>query len=255
MLVLAACGSSATTSTSPSSALSKCAVSFDAPGAALPAEGGSGALAIKAERECPWTAEPDVAWLSIKAGRTGQGPGTVEFTATANGDPVERSGGIMLNGTRAQVNQAAAQCRYTLASSSASFPPAGGSGGVDVRASSALCTWTAASDADWITVTAGASGRGSTAVSFTVSPTTGPPRTGTLTIAGLPFSVTQSEGCTYAIAPSAYTAGSAGGSTSVAVTAAPGCVWTASSSVSWVSLAATSGTGNGVVGITVAATA
>ena len=110
------------------------------------------------------------------------------------------------------------------------------------------------SDADWITITAGASGRGSAAISFTVAPTTGPPRTGTLTIAGLPFSVTQSEGCTYAIAPSAYAAGSAGGSATVAVTAGPGCAWTASSSANWVSLTTTSGTGNGAVGITVAAT-
>lgn len=253
-LTLAACGSSATTSTSPSSATPKCAVSFDAPAAALPADGGSGAIPIRAERECTWTAEPDVAWISIKSGSSGQGPGTVEFTATPNGDPVQRSGGIMLNGTRATVNQAAAQCQFTLGSNSASFSPGGGSGGVDVRASSALCTWTAASDADWITITAGASGRGSTAVSFTVAPTTGPPRTATLTIAGLAFSVTQSEGCTYAIAPPAYAVGSAGGSASVAVTAAPGCVWTASSSVGWVSLTTTSGTGNGVVGITVAAT-
>jgi len=52
-------------------------------------------------------------------------------------------------------------------------------------------------------------GKGSAPVAFTVTPTTGPPRTGTLTIAGLHFSVTQSEGCTYAIAPSAYAAGAA----------------------------------------------
>ena len=253
LLALAGCGSSGNTYTAPS-ALSKCAVAFDPPGSTLPAGGGSGAIPVKTERECNWTAEPDVPWLSITAGRSGQGNGTVEFAAAANGDPAVRSGGIMLNGVRAQVTQAAATCGFTLAQSAASFAQAGGSGRVDVRASSALCTWTAASDADWIAITSGANGKGSAPVAFTVTPTTGPPRAGTLTIAGLHFSVTQAEGCTYAIAPSAYAAGAAGGSNAVIVTAAAGCPWTASSDVNWVSLATSSGSGNGAVGFTVAAT-
>ena len=194
-------------------------------------------------------------WLSITAGRSGQGSGTVEFAATANGDPVARSGGIMLNGLRAQVTQAAAQCQFTLANSSATISQAGGSGSVEVRASSTLCTWTAASDVEWMAITAGANGKGSAAVAFTVAPATGPPRTGTLTIAGLQFRVTQSEGCAYAIAPSAYATGAAGGSNAVTVTAAAGCPWTASSDVSWILLATTSGSGSGAVGFTVAATA
>ena len=252
-LSFVACGSSANTYTSPSG-LAKCAVAFDAPATTVPADGGSGAIPVKTERECEWKAEPDVGWLSITAGRSGQGSGTVEFTATANGDPVARSGGIMLNGSRAQVTQAAAQCTITLVNSSTSVPQAGGSGTVDVRASSALCTWTAASDVDWIEITAGANGKGSAPVSFSVAPTAGPPRTGTLTIAGQRFSVTQSEGCAYAIAPAAYATGAAGGSNVVTVTAAPGCPWTASSSVSWVSIASTVGNGSGTVAFTVAPT-
>ena len=252
-LTLVACGSTGNTYTAPST-LSKCAVTFDTPSGAVPADGGKGAIPVKTDRECAWTAEPDVPWLSITTGRSGQGSGTVEFAATANSDPVARNGGIMLNGSRAQVTQAAAQCSFALANSSASMSQAGGSGSVDVRASSALCTWTAASDADWLAITAGANGKGSAAVAFTVAPTTGPPRTGTLTIAGLHFSVTQSEGCTFAIAPSAYAAGAAGGSNTATVTAAPGCPWTASSDVNWVTLTTTSGTGSGSVGFTVAAT-
>ena len=100
--MLAACGSSGNTYTTPSG-LTKCAVAFETPPATVPADGGKFAIPVKTERECTWTAEPDVSWLSITEGRTGQGSGTVEFTATANGDPVARNGGIMLNGTRAQV--------------------------------------------------------------------------------------------------------------------------------------------------------
>ena len=253
-VTLVACGASGSTYTSPST-LSKCAVSVDAPAGSLPADGGKGSIPVKTDRECTWTAEADAPWLSITAGRSGQGNGTVEFSAGANADPVARTGGIMLNGTRAAVTQAAAPCSFTLSDTAASIPQAGGSGSVQVRASSALCTWTAASDADWIAISSGASGKGSATVSFTVAPALGPPRTGGLTIAGLHFSITQSEGCTYAIAPSTYTAGAAGGSNVVSVTTAPGCPWTAASDVSWLSLATSAGTGSGTVSFAIAATA
>jgi len=60
--------------------------------------------------------------------------------------------------------------------------------------------------------------------------------------------------CTYAIAPTSatYPSGPAGGS--VAVTAAPGCGWTATSNVSWITISGgSSGNGNGTVTYAVAA--
>lgn len=253
LLAIAACGSSGNTYTAPS-ALAKCSVAFDAPASTLPAGGGSSSIAVKTERECQWTAQSDVGWLSIMSGASGQGDGSVQFTAGANTDPVARNGGITLNGQRAQVTQAAADCRLELATSGASFPQAGGSGSVDVRASSQLCSWTAASDADWISIKSGASGKGSAPVTYAVASTTGPPRTATLTIAGIHFSVTQSEGCTFAIAPLSYNATPSGGGSAIAVTAGAGCPWTASSNADWLSLSATAGSGVGTVGFTVAPT-
>src|SRR5919198_5356166 len=252
-LALIGCGSSGKTFTSPTS-VSRCAVSFDAPSSPLPASGGPGAINIKTERECQWTAQPDVGWINITAGGSGQGDGTVQFNAAANADPVVRTGGIMLNGLRAQVTQAAGECRYELSQPSTSLGQAGGAGRVDVRASSALCTWTASSDVDWITITSGASGKGSAPVVFSVLPTTGPPRAGTLTIAGLHFNVTQAEGCSYSIAPTTFAVGASGGSNVVTVTAGTGCPWTATSDVSWITLTAATGTGNGTVGFTVVST-
>ncbi len=156
----------------------------------------------------------------------------------------------MVNGQRAQVSQAAGECHLELSSNATAFPPAGGTGSVEVRASSALCTWTASSDSDWISIGSGASGKGSAPVSFTVAPTTGPPRSGTLTIAGQHFSVTQSEGCTYAIAPTAYAPGASGGSQVVTVTSAGGCPWTTSSNAEWLSVSAPTGVGTGSVTVT-----
>jgi hypothetical protein len=247
------CGSSGNTITSPSS-VSKCSVAFDAPASTLPAAGGTGAIAVKTARECQWTAQPDVSWLNITAGATGQGDGSVQFNASSNTDPVARSGGVMVNGLRAQITQAAGECKYELASSSASFPQTGGTGRADLHASSPLCTWTASSDADWISIEGTGSGKGSAAVAFSVAATTGAPRAGTLTIAGLHLNVTQSEGCTYAVSPPAYSTGAAGGSQVVTVTSGAGCPWTAASNAEWITVGAAAGTGPATVTFTVAPT-
>ena len=180
--LLAACGSSTSTATSPST-ISRCAVTLGATDATVPAQGGTGQIAVTTARECQWTAAPDVSWLSIRGNATGQGDGSVEFAAAANPDPATRRGGITLNNQRAEIVQAAAPCTIQLGQASASFTPAGGQGSVDVRASSALCTWTASADVDWITIRS-ASGKGSASVTFDVAATSGLPRTGTIAIGG-----------------------------------------------------------------------
>ena len=102
--LLAACGSSTSTATSPST-ISRCAVTLGATDATVPAQGGTGQIAVTTARECQWTAAPDVSWLSIRGNATGQGDGSVEFAAAANPDPVARRGGITLNNQRAEIVQ------------------------------------------------------------------------------------------------------------------------------------------------------
>lgn len=246
------CGSSGNTVTSPST-LSKCAVAVDVPGTTIPANGGAGSINVQTERECQWTAQPEVSWLSITSGASGQGSGAVQFTVAANADPATRTGGVMVNGQRAQVSQAAGECRFELSSNATSLPQSGGNGSVDVRASSALCTWTATSDASWISINSNASGKGSAAVTFTVAPTTGPPRTGMLTIAGQHFTVTQSEGCNYTVTPTNYSVGASGGTQNLAITSSAGCPWTAASNADWITVTSgASGTGSGTVTLNVA---
>ena len=253
-VALASCGSSAKTFTTPT-ALTKCGVAFDPSASTIPAAGGTGSVTVNTERECQWTATSDATWLSIKAGSSGQGPGTVQFAATPNVDPVARTGSLVVNDGRVQVTQTAGECNFQLGQPSASFPQSGGSGSVDVRASSPLCQWTARSDADWLTLASSASGKGSASVPFSVAPTSGPPRTGTLTVAGLQFPVTQSAGCTYEVAPLSATVDPSGGARTATVTSAPGCPWTAAANVSWITVTAgESGSGAGIVAFSVAAT-
>jgi Putative binding domain, N-terminal/Viral BACON domain len=120
------------------------------------------------------------------------------------------------------------------------------------------CMWTAVSNATWITVTAGASGAGNgTATYSVVANTSTSQRTGSLTVAGQPVSVTQSGvTCSFTISPTSQSIASGGGPGTASVTASSGsCQWTATSSAGWITInsGSSSGTGSGTVGYTVAA--
>src|SRR5215217_8281133 len=93
-------------------------------------------------------------------------------------------------------------CSFSINPTSASFAAAGGSGSVAVT-TSAGCNWTAASNNSFITITSGASGSGSGTVNYSVAANTvSTSRSGSMTIAGLTFSVSQAGtggGCTNTI--------------------------------------------------------
>jgi uncharacterized protein (TIGR03437 family) len=117
----------------------------------------------------------------------------------------------------------ASTCSYTLSTTTQSVGAAAGSGSVTVS-TAAGCAWMAASNAPWIQVAPGSAGAGSGAVTYTVSANPNPnaARTGTLTIAGQTFTVTQgapSAGVDLAItAMSAPSSGTPGQSVAVSAT-------------------------------------
>lgn len=82
-------------------------------------------------------------------------------------------------------------CTFSISPTSASVAASGGTSSVTVTAT-AGCGWTAVSNATFITITAGSSGTGNGTVNYSVAANAGTTsRTGTLTIAGLTFTVTQ----------------------------------------------------------------
>ncbi len=82
-------------------------------------------------------------------------------------------------------------CTYSISPTSASVVAGGGTGSVSVTAG-AGCAWTASSNASFITITSGTSGSGNGSVNYSVAANTGTAsRNGTMTIAGLTFTVTQ----------------------------------------------------------------
>lgn len=85
----------------------------------------------------------------------------------------------------------ATACTFTLAPTAAAVPSAASSGTVTVTAASG-CAWTAASNSSFITITSFLTGNGFGTVTYSVAAhTTTAARTGSLTIAGQTFTVTQ----------------------------------------------------------------
>jgi hypothetical protein len=234
-----------------------CSYSVTLIGQLIPASGGNSTFAVATTAGCAWTAVSQTSWITVTSGANGTGNGTVNFSATANTGSA-RSGTLLIAGQTVSVTQPApATCSYTVTPTSRSMPVGGGSSTFSVATTSG-CTWSAASQSGWITVTGGASGTGNGSVGFTAAANTGPSRTGTINIAGIDVSVTQPSGstCTYTVSPLTPTIAAAGGALTISVTSQSGCTWTAaeSPSVSWVSITSgTSGTGNGTVTVQVTA--
>jgi hypothetical protein len=85
-------------------------------------------------------------------------------------------------------------CTFNITPASASYTKVGGNGSVAVSAT-AGCNWPAVSNVSWITINPPAGGNGNGTVTYSVAPYGGPPkkRTGTATIAGMTFRVTQTK--------------------------------------------------------------
>jgi uncharacterized protein (TIGR03437 family) len=82
-------------------------------------------------------------------------------------------------------------CTFTLSAYTLAAGAAGGTGTVGVTAGSG-CTWQAASNASWITITSGASGTGNGTVGYSVAANAGSARSGTVTIADQTLTINQS---------------------------------------------------------------
>jgi hypothetical protein len=205
--------------------------------------GGTGAVAVSTTAGCAWVAASGASWITVTSGSSGTGNGSVAFTVAANSGSA-RTSTLTIAGLAFTVAQAG--CVYTISPTGQNVAVGGGAGTVAV-ATDAVCAWAAASGASWITVTSGSSGTGNGSTAFTVAGNTGGARTGTLTIAGHVFTVTQAA-CVFTLSRQGEYLGPNGGSASVDVSTTSTCRWTATSNDSWLLIhSGSSGTGNGQV--------
>ena len=116
------------------------------------------------------------------------------------------------------------------------------------------CSWTLSNSAGFITIVGANSGSGNGSVKLAVAANTGPPRQGSVTIAGQTFTVQQAEPCTASVSPASVSAPQSGGDVSIQVSAAATCVWTTTTSDAFITVKqGASGTGNATVVLAIAA--
>ena len=174
-----------------------CAFSISPPSQSFDASGGSGSIAVTTAVECFWTSASNDAWITVTAGSSGNGNGTVQYSVDANPTATPRSGTIRIADQTFVVMQAGVACSYSIAPDAETFGSAGGTGDVSVTAPDG-CDWTASPNDPWITITSGSSGSGNGVVNYSVTTNPDPaPRTGTMVIAAQTFTVSQSAGCLF----------------------------------------------------------
>ena len=176
-----------------------CSFSISPASQSFAAAGGSNTVEVSviSGSICSWTAVSQAPWITITAGANGTDDGTVTYSVAANATSLPRTGTITVAGQTCTVTQSPEPppCIFSISPSSEEFQAEGGSGTVAVTMTSgSYCPWTAASEAPWITITAGANGTDSGTVSYSVAmnPATSA-RTGTITVGGQILTVTQAR--------------------------------------------------------------
>lgn len=180
-----------------------CTLSLSSTSGPLIATGGAGSVnVISGPVGCTgtWSATTDVSWLTVIAGGSGAGPATtvLTFAATANTSTAPRSGKITVAPPRSrgleqtytvnQVGGTATACNvFTLSPASSNAGAGASTGSFTITAGPSGCSgsWTATSNAAWLTITSGGSGSGGTttlAYSLTAN-TAASQRVGMITVA------------------------------------------------------------------------
>jgi hypothetical protein len=248
-----ACGTTATTNVGPSPV--RCELSLSSSPNPVPAAGGPVTVAVAADPECEWTATENSTWITQMVPASGQGSAQITLTTTANNTLSARQDMVTVNGVNQVIRQESGTCTPQLSSLSTTVTPAAQSVSVQVSLITG-CTWTAVSNAAFVTVASGASGNGNGTVNLNIAANTAAPsRQGTVTIAGQTFTVTQGGvACTYSVTPTSQSFPFQGGNGSSTVTSPDGCAWTATSSSPFIAITAGgTGSGNGSVAFSVAA--
>jgi hypothetical protein len=153
----------------------------------VPAAGGELSIDVGTHNVCNWTASTSAAWVSPSP-PSGSGTATIRVHVEPNTGQL-RSADVMVAGQRVTVSQdprsaapppapptspvppppgPPAPCNYQLTDGAAAFEAQGGLRTVSVHTAS-TCSWTARSNASWVTITGSAAGNGTAEIRYTVA--------------------------------------------------------------------------------------
>jgi hypothetical protein len=147
----------------------------------------------------------------------------------------------------------AGRCQAAITNSTTSFGPDGGTGTVTIGVSRE-CAWTAASQANWVTIVSGAQGQGDGAITYRVAENAVPvARQGGLVVSEQQVSVSQRPApCRFDISPGSIAPlGPEGGQVTIGLTTHPVCEWNARSEVTWAAVSPSTGRGEAAVRVSV----
>jgi photosystem II stability/assembly factor-like uncharacterized protein len=152
--------------------------------------GGSASVEIASPSGCGWSVSSNASWITVASNTSGAGNAAVHYFVDPNPGPA-RTGTLTVAGQTLSVTQAAGGCAYSLSALNINAPAFGATGVLSITTAGG-CAWTAVSNAAWINVTSSGSGSGNGAVGYTIAANTSTnSRSGTVTIAGQVFSITQ----------------------------------------------------------------
>lgn len=236
-----------------------CSITVDTSGLGTPygPAGGTGSIVITTNgSNCSWTALSGAPWISVSPS-SGSGNAALSVNVLSNAASiVARSTDLTVGEQTIGVSQNGTTCSYSLQSSTAGVPASGGSGVVGVVAAN-VCGWSAVSNGlSWLTITAaGSAGTGNVTFVAAANPSSAP-RIGSLTIAGLLYTVNQAgAACSFTSgAGSGVSVSEDGGTGSFPFsTATVGCSPTAVSYAGWLGVTTTFGGTSGTVEFTLPA--
>jgi len=170
-----------------------CTFTLSATSVTVPAKGGAKNVKVKVKGTgCNWTAVSNDPFITITSGSSGTGNGTVDYSVSGNTNTMPITGTMTIAGQTFTVNQKIGGCTITLSPKSAKVSAVGSILNVKVKANLSDCVWTAVSNDSFITITSGTSGTGNGTVVYSVAANTSTtPITGSMTIGGQTFTVTE----------------------------------------------------------------
>lgn len=216
-------------------------------------KGGTGAVDVTAPDGCAWTAESNDNWLTIEGAASKVGTGRFEYRVAEHEGTNTREGTVDVADRVFRVRQEGVDttaCTYAV--SPVNLESCMPEGTVTTRIETAAgCSWTAASKAGWLGVSA-TSGRGPATLTLSFTANYRAPRTGTVEIrwptptAGQNVFVAQA-GCVYATPTPTVNVAAGGGSAGFDVLqqALPSscggplqdrCIWTARADTPWITV-------------------
>ena len=170
-----------------------CRYTLSPSGGSFAHPGGAASMSVSTDSDCSWNSTASAPWISITSGASGTGNGSVTYSVASNAGGLARSGTITVGFTTVPVTQVRdpATCRYSIDPGGASLGPGGGGGSINVSTASD-CRWVVSVTSSWLVITSGSGGAmGSSSISWSAGPNTGPPRTAEILVSGLSFEVTQ----------------------------------------------------------------